>query len=289
MVEVHRRRLTMAECVAQWGTAAQGATEVVLGTRGTRYGARLVSFEPVSPVVIRDRGRGFDAEAPKVIDFYAPDFAAARRAIAEAGWALREPVAEYDLPEGHFIEGHVWGPDEIVCAIVSGPRDFFSQFATITDRTFSEPQSLSGAVSELEPSIRFFTEALDLRVVYRYGIEEDTFRQLVGSAAREFNLRAVNVGITTQEPYLGLIHYGMRPGTYASLRGRARPPHRGTLGATIVVRDADATAHRVRAAGGTILAEPVEVEIAPFGRVHSVLFQAPNGGCYQAVSTPDRP
>lgn len=279
-----RHELGTAECSAQWGTVGQAAVEVVMASAGTRYGARLLHFQPVSGEVIRDRARGYDADAPKVIDFYAPDFETACAVVKRAGYAIREPIAEYDMPEGHFVEAHVWGPDEVVCALIHGPAEFCWRFAVITDRMFSEPQSLSGPVSEFEASIAFFRQVLDFEVLYRYGIEDDSFRGLVGSAQPDFNLRAVNVGWTTEEPYLGLIHYGMRTDSYASLRGRARPPNRGTLGATIVVEDADAVANRVAAAGGTIIAGPGLGMAGDLGQVRFVTFTAPNGGCYQAVT-----
>ncbi|MFO0333726.1 MAG: VOC family protein [Pseudomonadota bacterium] len=285
LVEIARRDHDERDCATLWGAPGHTATEVALATPGTRYGARLVRFHPGSDVVVRDRNRGYDADAPKVIDFYAPDFAAARAAVERAGFALKEPLAEYDLPEGHFVEGHVWGPDEVVCALLGGPAEFFAGFATVTDRTFSEPQSLSGPVSRLEPAVAFFEQAFGLRVVYRYGIDDDSFRRLVGSRKPQFSLRSVNVGLDAREPYFGLVHYGMPEGSYASLLGRARPPHRGTLGATIVVDDVDAVAARVPAAGGAVLAAPTDAELAAFGPARCALLAAPNGGCYPLGAT----
>jgi catechol 2,3-dioxygenase-like lactoylglutathione lyase family enzyme len=284
MTEVSRRKMDATASAAQWGTKGETVTELVLSTSGTPFGVRVLAFDPVSPVVVRDRTRGFDADAPKVIDFYAPDFAAARATIERAGWKLVEPVAEYDLEGGHFIEGHVWGPDEIVCAPISGPPEFFKRFATVTDRPFSEPQSLSGAVTELEPIVDFFTRAFDLRVVNRYGIEDEGFKKMVGTDKPQFNLRAVNVGLTTEQPYLGLIHYGMAPGSFTSLKGRARPPHRGTLGATVVVRNVDEVVRRAVTHGATLLAAPTTAEVGAFGRTRCALLAAPNGGCYQVVA-----
>lgn len=283
MSECGRRELDVAECARQWGTHGTSATELAMSTPGTAYGARIVQFAPASPVVVRDRQRGYDADAPKVIDFYMPDFAAGRAAIERAGWTLKEPIAEYDLPEGHFVEGHVWGPDEVVFGLITGPADFFRNFATVTDRTFSEPQSLSGAVSRLEPSVEFFERAFGFGVVYRYGIEDDSFRELVGSTKPQFRLRAINVGPSTREPYVGLIHYGMPEGSYASLHGRARPPHRGTLGATVVVRDVAASVARAAASGAEVLAPPTQATTAAFGAATCALVLAPNGGCYQLV------
>lgn len=283
MVERSRRDLDVDECSRQWGTRGTSATELAMATPGTPYGVRILRFAPTSPLVVRDRQRGYDADAPKVIDFYMPDFAAGRAAIERAGWTLREPIAEYDLPEGRFVEGHVWGPDEVVFGLISGPAAFFRNFATVTDRTFSEPQSLSGPVSRLEPSVEFFERAFGFGVVYRYGIDDDGFRALVGSTKPQFRLRAINVGPSTREPYVGLIHYGMPDGAYASLHGRARPPHRGTLGATVVVRDVAAVVARAAAAGAELLAPPARAATTAFGAATCALLLAPNGGCYQLV------
>jgi catechol 2,3-dioxygenase-like lactoylglutathione lyase family enzyme len=287
MVEQGRRTFDPAACQRQWGTSPEvRVSELALATEGSRWGARILQFDPPSSVVVRHRTRGFDADAPKVIDFYVPDFAAARAEVERAGFALREPLAEYDLPEGHFMEGHVWGPDEIVCALITGPAAFFVNFASLTDRTFSEPQSLSGPVTTLQASIEFMREAFDFDIVNRYGIDDDSFRELVGSDRPQFNLRAINVGRDTREPYFGLIHYGMPVGSFESLAGRAVPPHRGILGATIVVDDVDARLERSLRAGATLLAPASVADTAAFGAVRCALIGAPNGATYQIVAVP---
>ncbi len=274
------------ECSLAWGTPlGTTVTELVLATQDTRYGARVLQFSPVSDTVIRDRSRGMDANAPKVIDFYTPNFQAACEAVRSAGFSIRDPIAEYDLPEGHMLEAHVWGPDEIVCALLAGPSEFFKNFASVTDRLFSEPQSLSGAVSDFDSSVDFFTSVFGLEVVYRYGLDDDSFRQMLGSARPEFNLRAINIGSSTREPYIGLIHYGMPQESYRSLAGLARPPHRGTLGATLFVKNVDVAVAAARALSAPILAEPAEIETAAWGFCRAALLQAPNGGCYQILST----
>lgn len=283
MRERARREYDAASATRLWGTSGLRATEIVLETPGTPFGARIVAFDPPSGTVIRDRARGSDADAPKVIDFYAPDFDAARAAVERDGWHVKEPIAAYEMPEGRFREAHVWGPDEVVCALLDGPPEFFARFATLTDGTFSEPQSLSGPVSELEPAQRFFEQVFDLRVVYRYGIDDESFGALVGGAQPRIRLRSVNVGLDTREPYFGIVHYGLPPGEQPSIAGRARPPHRGTLGATILVRDAAEAERRARAAGAAVLAPLSPAELPGLGHVRSVLLHAPNGGCYAAV------
>ncbi|MCP5471199.1 MAG: hypothetical protein H7A18_03840 [Sinobacteraceae bacterium] len=270
-------------CSRLWGTRGCEVREVMLNTPGTPYGARLLVFDPGSRKLVRDPNRGFDADAPKVVDFYVPDLEAACARVEAAGWCIREPVAAYELPEGRFQEAHIWGPDHVVYALITGPAAFFARFATITDRVFSEPQSLSGPVSQLEPSVRFFEEGLGLQTVYRYGIADDSFRRLVGAKRPQFSLRAVNVGLTTQQPYIALIDYGLPAGSAASLQGDARPPHRGLLGATVVAEGLTAMLQRLQRAGGQIVAPAYHADIPGLGRCLAAGVSAPNGGWYQLL------
>lgn len=284
MQPIGRQRYGAADVKARWGMAADAAEESVFATPGTKFGATFVQFSPLSPNIIRSRTAGYHADAPKVVDFYVPDFAAARAALEAQGWPLKSEIAEYDLPEGRFVEGHLWGPDEIVFALISGPKNFFANMASVTDAMFSEPQSLSGPVSDRPPVIRFFEEVFELGVVYRYGIEDESFKDLVGSQAKTFNLTAVNVGLSTREPYFGLIHYGMPKGSYESLYDVCRPPNRGILGATIEVTNTNEVVARVNAhERAAILAPPMDTDLAGFGRVRLALVKAPNGACYRVL------
>ncbi len=283
MVEAARRALTEAECAAEWGVPDRRAVEVTMETPGTRFGVRVVGFDPASPTVIRHRESGFDADALKVIDFYAPDFDQARSSVEAAGWALDGKIAEYSLPEGDFREGHVWGPDGVVCALLAGPAEFFSRFATITDRLFSEPQSISGPTSNRAAAVGFFETVFDLETVSRYGIVDDSFRELVGSKAKQFSLSAINMGLRTEEPYFGLIDYGMPAGSFQSLSARSRLPNLGLVGATIVVSDAAAIESRAVQGGFEILAPLKELDLPGFGPALCCLVRGPNGGAYHAV------
>lgn len=284
MTPVARQCYADADVKARWGIDCASAEEAAFMTPGTKFGATFVRFSPLSPTIIRTRDAGYHADAPKVVDFYVPDFAAARASLEARGWPLKSEIAEYDLPEGRFIEGHLWGPDEIVFALISGPKDFFANMASVTNAMFSEPQSLSGPVSDRPPVIRFFEEVFELRVVYRYGIEDDSFKDLVGTQAKTFNLTAVNVGLSTREPYFGLIHYGMPKGSYQSLYDVCRPPNRGILGATIEAADTDEIARRALAISEhAVLAAPIDADLAGFGRVRTALIKAPNGGCYRVI------
>lgn len=277
--ETGRVYRTEADVRAIWGIDGQSCEDVALETPGSPFGLRLVRFSPGSDVVIRSEARGSDSEALKVIDFYAPDLPAARRAIEDAGFVFRDAIAEYDTPEGRFQEAHLWGLDGVVCALVSGDAEFFRRFATIRDRLVSEPQSISGPVRDPEATIDFFRSVFGLEPIHTYGVADDSFQALVG-AGSALNVRAWNVGTDTREPYFGVIDYGLPPRQQVSLAEVSRPPARGLIGATLVVWDISAVADAARAFGGT---EPVETVIPGIGLAHIVTVPAPNGGSYQAL------
>jgi catechol 2,3-dioxygenase-like lactoylglutathione lyase family enzyme len=276
MEELGRVARSVDETLAIWGCEGQAATEVTLETPGTPFGLRLVGFGPGVDVQIRAPSRGSDAEALKVIDFYAPDLQAALASIEAAGFRFKEDIADYDTPEGRFQEAHLWGPDGVVCALISGEPDTCAHLATVRDRLVSEPQSISGPVQDPEATLAFLKDVLGLEVIHRYGVDDESFDALVGTSAA-LKLRAWNVGISTLEPYFGIIHYGLPEGSQTSLIDVARPPARGLLGATVRVRDAAAVA-------GKAGVEAVRTQVPGFGAdVLVATFQGPNGAWFQAV------
>lgn len=282
LVETGRVERDAAETMALWGAADCTAQEVTLQTPGTEFGVRLVAFDPPSGRVIRDPARGRDTEALKVIDFYAPDLEAARDHIEAAGFRFKPEVADYDTPEGRFREAHLWGPDGVVCALISGDPEFYLRFATVTDRLCSEPQSISGPIKDSAETLAFFKSVLGLEVIYTYGIhEDDSFQALVGSAST-VRLRAWNVGLRTTEPYFGVIDYGLKDEVQHSLLAGARPPVRGLIGASLIVRDVRAVA---RAAGSRLACAPVETTVPGFGRVLSAAVAGPNGCWFQLIES----
>lgn len=277
MQEVGRIDRSVAETSAIWGADGQASREITLETPGTPFGLRLVAFDPGADIQIRQPSRGSDSEALKVIDFYAPDLPAARARIEAAGFRFKAEVAEYDTPEGHFQEAHLWGPDGVVCALITGDPAFYVDFAAVRDRLVSEPQSISGPVQDPEAALAFFDRVFGLKVVHRYGVDDESFDALVG-AGTALALRAWNVGLNTVEPYFGIINYGLPAGTQTSLLEVSRPPARGMLGATLRVRDAAAIAAKAGVA-------PVQVQLPGFGLVQTATFQGPNGAWFQAVQS----
>lgn len=275
LCEVARGERSSEETAATWGTAGQSSVEVLLQTPGTAFGVRLVRFDPGSPVQIRDPARGSDSEALKVIDFYAPDLPAALASIEVAGFAFKPGIADYVTPEGRYQETHLWGPDGVVCALISGDPALFEDLATVRDRLISEPQSISGPVQDADATLAFFEDIFGLDVIGRYELKDPSFDALVGTTAA-MTLRAWNIGVRKREPYFGVIDYGLPRGSQTSVIASSTPPSRGLLGATVIVHDASAVAAK---AGTTA----VETDLPGFGPVMVATCQGPNGAWFQAI------
>lgn len=281
---VAEQSLDKAQVKATWGLEGHGARTVLLETPGTHFGVRLVQFDPISSIVIRNSASGFDCNALKVIDFVAPDFAAAHEHVKSRGFKLKHDISVYDLPEGRFTEGHLWGPDEVVTALISGPLEFFKGFATVTNRLFSEPQSISSPVEDQPKVVDFYEKALGLPVVYEYFIDDPSFSKLVGTP-HKLQLRAKNIGVKRTEPYFGIIHYGLPKGAYNSLRERAVFPNRGLVGATLFVDHLEDHAREARAFGCEILSPITQVSLSPYGKVQSLALRAPHGVIHHLIET----
>jgi catechol 2,3-dioxygenase-like lactoylglutathione lyase family enzyme len=281
MEVVARQNLSPSEVDVLWGLSGHDAETLWLETPGTPYGIRVLQLTPTSSVRIRDPKSGYDCNALKVIDFFTADFDRARATLEQSGFQLKDEIAEYETESGHITEGHLWGPDGVVCALVAGPREFLSEFVSITDRIVSEVHSVSAPVDD-QPAVVAFYASLGLNEVHRYEVTDESFQHLVG-AKDPLHIRAINVGSARHEPYLGIIHYGLPTGSYESLAERARLPHRGLVGATILVPDVQVATAACRQAGATLLAGPVSAQLLPFGEVTSAAVRAPHGVLHQLL------
>jgi catechol 2,3-dioxygenase-like lactoylglutathione lyase family enzyme len=281
---VTEQTLDRAQVKALWGLEGHGAKTALLETPGTHFGVRLIQFDPVSPTIIRSRSSGFDSDALKVIDFYAPDFEAAHAHLKSKGFKLKDDISVYDLPNGKFTEGHLWGPDEVVTALISGPKDFFKDFATVTDKLFSEPQSISSPVGDQPKVVDFYEKVLGLSVVHEYAIDDPSFSKLVGTP-HKLQLRAKNIGMKRTEPYFGIIHYGLPTDAYTSLKDRAVFPHRGLAGGTVFVDHIADHAREAKAFGVETLAPVTTVSLSPYGEVQSLTIRGPHGVIHHLIET----
>ncbi|TVQ44587.1 MAG: hypothetical protein EA371_13335 [Gammaproteobacteria bacterium] len=257
----------------------------VLRTPGTRTGIVLLEFDPPPRACIRERDTALHADALKVIDFYSPDFDRMLAHVASAGYSLEPDVAAYELPEGRFQEAHLWGPDNVILGLLGGPREFFKRFATVTDRLFSEVQSLSTPVSDLAAVKTFYRDVLGLSTVYEYKITDPSFGELIGSE-ETLALHATNVGRRTEEPYFGLIDYGLARDRMPSLRDQATELRRGIVGAVVLVPDLQASLAVARRRGDS-QREAVTLSIAGQTEVSMALVQAPHGVEHLLVQVSD--
>ena len=281
--QVSRETLSSSDVEALWGLSDHSGETAMFETPGTPFGIRVIELDPSSELTIRHPASGYDCDALKVIDFFTEDFERARAHLNSLGFSLKDEIAEYDNPAGRITEGHLWGPDEVVCALVSGPKGFIKDYVCVADRLVSEVHSVSCPVEEPERVTHFYQSILELKEVHRYEVTDESFQHLVG-ASEPLHIRAVNVGVRKEEPYFGVIHYGLPEGSYQSLKERAVMPNRGMVGATVWIDDMDTLTERCAAGGVPVIAPVIERELAPYGPVESCAIRAPHGVLHHVIS-----
>ena len=240
MQRIYDEQLDAEQTAAWFGVAQQTARILLLETPGTGIGVQLVEFSPGSDTVIRVGGVGIASDALKMIDFFTSDLAAAKQAFRRHDFELVTEGAQMQLPDGNrFIEAHIKGPDGVMIAAILSLTAPAANFVSITGRVFSEVQSSSGPVSDFEPVRHFYEDVLGIAMGLSYEFESKAFSDMIG-AGKTTKIRANNYGRVVEDVMLGIIHYGLPPGSFESLRERARPPHRGVVGVRLTVRDLSA-------------------------------------------------
>lgn len=272
MEEVDTVRLAPDVTATLFGAAA-GAVELrTLRTPGVLAGTVLCLFEPGSDEQIRTTETRLHRDAFRVIDFYAPDIDEAVAHARGLGYHVEHSEAGYDLDEGAFREAHLPGPDGVVTAFLSGPRDFFTGFAQVRDRIASEVCSISAPLGAVgQESIDFYREVLGWGVVFEYAFEDDSFSELVG-VAEKLKVTSSTVGFARDEPYINVVDYGTGHGG-PSLLGQSIAPRRGLLGSVLTVNDLDALRER----SGDFLGGEAGFGLAPFGQVRAAVLTPPHG------------
>ena len=254
-----------------FSTPAGTLTLTALRTPGVLAGAVVAAFEPRSERQIRTEETRLHRDAFRVIDFYAPDLDAAVAHARQLGHHVEHSEAGYDLDEGAFREAHLPGPDGVVTAFLSGPRDFFTGFAKVRDRIASEVCSISLPLTDAKPSLEFYKDVLDWDVVFEYSFSDESFNRLM-DVEEPITVTSSTVGFARDEPYVNMVDYGAPEGLGGSVRGQSVAPHRGLLGAVLTTDALDA----VRARAGEALGAEVTFTLAPFGEVRAAVLTPPH-------------
>lgn len=277
---VGRQQIRGPDYERLWGLKEGTEAEaVLLGKPGIPSGRiRLLKFQPLSSVVVRECAEPWDTGAVKILDFLVTDFEQARRAFASHGWQWRTEPQRYWWPgrEGATIEGHIKGPDGILLGIgqVIGPPR--SEYVEATDDSlFSEMATSSFLVPNLERALAFYKEVLGLTVSLEMEIEEAELQKLVGLPAG-VALRMVFLGSPdSKSGKVGLLKYSGIEGR--SLAERVRPPNRGTVLITFETDSISPLPDRLTQAGAQIISLPVHIDLEPYGRVLGMTARAPDG------------
>lgn len=277
LVVAGEQQLDEAATAAVFAVAGRRSHVVDLRTPGTRIGVTLVRFDPPSETVIRPGGVGIQSDALKVVDFFTTDLDRAVKRLRSFGFDLVGPPALLELPTGEvFREAHVRAPDGVMVAFILPVKARIADYVSVTDRLFSEVQSCSGPVAELEPVQAFYERGLGLACGLQYRFESESFGRMVGTGGATL-VRARNFGRVVEDVMLGVIHYGLPGGFAPSLADRCRAPARGLVAVTLSVEDLDGVVERCRSAGYAVPVPPVAVAASPWGRARVATVRGPHG------------
>ncbi|MGH1565049.1 VOC family protein [Mumia sp. DW29H23] len=254
------------------GPGAGETTLLALQTPGVPAGAVVCRHAAPSDETVRDPGAPLDRDAFKVVDFHAPDLAAAAEGAAAAGFAVSTPDGEYDMAGIGLREAHVRGADALTVALLGGAPGALDPYVRVTDRAVSEVLGITAPVTDVDAAERFYADVLGWKVVHEYAVDGASVASLVGAGTR-VRMEGRCIGTAADEPYVGLVTYTVEHGRTAgtSLRGRAVAPRRGLVGAVVVTDDLDG----VRARAGAAAGEPVAMALAPFGVTRAAVVRPP--------------
>lgn len=277
LVPTAEATLDAATTAALFGVPDRTARVQRLVTPGTSIGVMLVRFEPLGETVIRPGGVGIQTDALKVVDFFTTDLDRAVARLSAFGFDLVGPPALLELPTGEtFHEAHVRAPDGVIVAFIRPLKARIGDYVSITDRLFSEVQSCSGPVADLERVQAFYEAGLGLTCGLQYEFESESFGRMVGTGGAS-RVRARNFGRVVEDVMLGLIHYGLPPGFAPSLREVCRAPNRGLIAVQLTVEGLDALVDRCRAGGYEVVVPPTRLDTLPGGACRVATLRGPHG------------
>jgi catechol 2,3-dioxygenase-like lactoylglutathione lyase family enzyme len=269
------QELGQGPVAALFGISGRTARTVLLHTRGTSIGVRLVEFRPSSLLAIRERGRPADADALESIGFLASDFQRAGEALSAHGFRFDHRIARYSTPEnGRVTEGRFEGPDGVLCTVTQLHDAPLAKHATATDQLFSEIATVSASATDGASALAFYRDTLRLQTA-----------RTDENAGEETPLRRVHLSAGATTPEIELNDDG-RPGApVRSLRDRSVLPHRGLQALRFSVPSVDAVAKSAVEAGVEITAPAAETLLFPQGKVRSILIRAPHGVLHHFTET----
>lgn len=277
--------------MALWGLAGQRARYVELSGAGYPVGRlRLVEFnKPVLGPVREDHGPSAPDGpldiGPKAIDFYVPaPIEDAVQMLRAAGLEPRTAPKLHTMGPSRSAELLFSGLEGTpILAMVGYDHKPTSQRPGSPDGPFSEIATISIIADEVDRSRRFYEDGLGMTAVVDTRIP-DEFNAIVCDLVDAPPGTPIHV-MSYAEPgeasgKLLLVHF-LVPGR-RRLAGRMRPGALGLNLFTMRAADLDATAERLSACGGTVMAGPAALGDDPDG--HGLIMCGPNEECIELVT-----
>jgi predicted enzyme related to lactoylglutathione lyase len=269
--------------------------QMLLRAKGSAAGQgsmKLVKFHGVDQKVMRSSQRSWDTGCIFDVDVRSRGTAAAYKRLQQLGWtALGEPV-EYTEATFHVIQSVAVGPNGFMLAIIqslgTAPSD--SPPFKVMSPIFNSTQM----VADLDKALAFYTGVLGFKTRVRFDInhQAEPGADVLGlplpqaeTADRKLAMLRTDEAVSADSAATAAVELIEN----ASMKGRdfsndCTAPNVGILSLRIPVKDARTYAGEIEARGAVLFSKPIELDVAPYGRVTLFGIQSPEGALMEFYS-----
>jgi len=261
-------------------------TEILYANKGANKGfIRLIQLENVEQNFIRSDDRPWDTGGIFDLNVRVTGMKDVHKKMLTSGWQGDSEPISYVFGPFEVSEWIARGPDGVRLAVIERHKPILEGWPNlkVISRTFNSTQ----IVDDIEATREFYEKILGMSIYLEHrGSSPETGPNVLGlphEAAKTIE-REIYVlhPLGTNEGSIEIIKFHGASGS--DLSARAAPHNIGVSTLRFPVADLDKTISIIKKNGGKILVHPIEMTLAPYGKVNIIAIQSPEGARLEIYS-----